>query len=250
MSNPQRLANLEKHLQLLDEKLGELERQAIINADPNRKFQLKKEIEGVILEICKYEQEYWEIYPLELVSIPEGVAEEELGKFQKAFQSCNNVLDWDYPSQLSYLLSEINAKLDNLEQSASVRLKLVIPLIPMLVAYELEIDTERAIYTTWRSLKTFLLKLLNSHDIVQVKNNRIRSSSQTILWQDISRNINYSSRSLSLLKGKFYDLLIKIDEQNQPILITAEDVEEWLEDIELAEKQIQEIKQNINKKEN
>jgi len=51
-----------------------------------------------------------------------------------------------------------------------------------------------------------------------------------------------------LLKGRFYDLLIRIDEQDRPVSITTEDIEEWLECIEVIEKQIQEIKQNINKK--
>lgn len=66
---------------------------------------------------------------------------------------------------------------------------------------------------------------------------------------NISRHLNYSSRSLSSLKKKFYDFLIRIDEQNQPIMITAKDIEDWLKEIELTEKQIQVIRQNLNKRE-
>jgi hypothetical protein len=246
MTNSQRLANLERHLQLLYEKLGVLERQTIIDADPSRKFQLNNEIQEAILEICKYEQEYWEIYPLELFIIPEDTAEEELRKFQKAFTSWNNMLDSVCPPQLSHLLGEINARLDNPEQRASARLKLVLPLIPMLASYELETDRSGVVYITWRSIRSFLVKLLDSPDSLRSQENSKGISSQTRL--DISRSTNYSNRSLSLLKGKFYDLLIRIDEQDRPVSITTEDIEEWLECIEVIEKQIQEIKQNINKK--
>lgn len=77
----------------------------------------------------------------------------------------------------------------------------------------------------------------------------LQTSSNTTPGANINLNLNYGSRSLSSLKSKFYDLLIKIDEQNQPVIITAEDIEEWLKDLELAENQIQEVRKNIAKKE-
>jgi hypothetical protein len=77
----------------------------------------------------------------------------------------------------------------------------------------------------------------------------LQTSSSITPGANISLNLKYSSRSLSSLKSKFYDLLIKIEEQNQPVMITAENIEEWLKDLELAENKIQEITKNINKRE-
>ncbi|MEG3440076.1 hypothetical protein V0288_23305 [Pannus brasiliensis CCIBt3594] len=159
MNNDQRLADLEKNLQISYKKLGEFERQLIIKSDPSVRFQLQQEIEEDILpKILEYEREYWEIYPLEAVVIPETEARSELDRIQKAVKSLDNRPSEDYKPELIALLNEINTKLDDLNQVASAKLKLVVPLIPMLASYELEMDTEGVIYKTWRSLQRLLGK--------------------------------------------------------------------------------------------
>jgi hypothetical protein len=66
----------------------------------------------------------------------------------------------------------------------------------------------------------------------------LNTSSKT----DVDRHLNQSGRELSLLKSKFYDLLISIDEQNQSAIITVGEIEEWIKTLEVVEEQIKEIR--------
>jgi predicted membrane-bound spermidine synthase len=61
----------------------------------------------------------------------------------------------EYPPELLLLLQEIRAKLDDLDRSASAKLKVSLPLIPMIASYELEMDTEGVMYKTWKSIARF-----------------------------------------------------------------------------------------------
>lgn len=58
-----------------------------------------------------------------------------------------------YPPQLISLLQDIRAKLEDLDKSASAKLKIVLPLIRAIASYELEMDTEGLMYKTWSVIK-------------------------------------------------------------------------------------------------
>lgn len=62
------------------------------------------------------------------------------------------------------------------------------------------------------------------------------------LKKDIGQHLHQSGRGLSSLKIKFYDLLIKIDDCDQPATITAEEIKEWLKTLEVVEEQIKNIR--------
>lgn len=69
MSDRQRLADLKELIELLYEKLGEFERELIVNASTPAKFELKQRIRREILpDIRRYEGEYWELYPTEAMT--------------------------------------------------------------------------------------------------------------------------------------------------------------------------------------
>lgn len=116
---------------------------------------------------------------------------------------------------------------------------------------------------TLEKVERVLVTIITCSDLGQVKQKPDElkpiisaniASSQEILFQsklktNIRLKLSYSGLSLSKLKEKFLNLLIKIDEQNQSVIITAEDINEWIEDIELAENEIQKIRKIINKKE-
>jgi hypothetical protein len=71
---------------------------------------------------------------------------------------------------------------------------------------------------------------------------KVSLSSNTSSKTDVDRHLNQSSRELSLLKSKFYDILISIDEQNQSARITAGEIKEWIKTLEVVEEQIKEIR--------
>ena len=152
--NRQRLADLEDLLELQYEKLGEFEKDLALNASTPAKFELKQRIKREILpDIRRYEQEYWELYPMEDFVIPEDEAASQLVQVGQAVTSLEQGSFAEYPPEMFTLLQEIRARLDGLERSASAKLKVAIPLIPAIASYELEMDTEGLMYKAWRKLK-------------------------------------------------------------------------------------------------
>ena len=153
MSERDRLNDLKDILELLYEKLGEFEKELIINANTPAKFELKQRIKREILpDIRKYETEYWEIYPQEAIVISDEEAENQLVKVEEAVTSIKQIPSSTYPSELISLLQEIRDKLDE-DKAASAKLKVVIPLIPAIASYELEMETEGLMYRTWMRIK-------------------------------------------------------------------------------------------------
>ena len=152
--NRQRLADLENLLELQYEKLGEFQKDLGFNASIAAKFELKQRIKREILpDIRRYEQEYWELYPMDEVVIPEDEAASQLVQVGQAVTSLEQGSFAEYPPQMLGLLQEIRARLDGLDSFASAKLKVTIPLIPAIASYELEMDTEGMMYKTWRKLK-------------------------------------------------------------------------------------------------
>ena len=152
--NRQRLADLEDLLELQYEKLGEFEKDLALNASTPAKFELKQRIKREVLpDIRRYEQEYWELYPMEDFVIPEDEAASQLVQVGQAVTSLEQGSFAEYPPGMFALLQEIRARLDGLERSASAKLKFAIPLIPAIASYELEMDTEGLMYKAWRKLK-------------------------------------------------------------------------------------------------
>lgn len=153
MSDRARLDDLKDNLNLLYEKLGYFEKDLIINANTPAKFELKQRIKREILpDIRKYETEYWELYPQEAIIISDEEAETQLVKVEEAVTSIEQIPSSTYPLELISLLQEIRDKLDE-DKAASAKLKVVIPLIPAIASYELEMETEGLMYRAWKKLK-------------------------------------------------------------------------------------------------
>ncbi|NCQ68914.1 MAG: hypothetical protein GPJ27_09900 [Microcystis aeruginosa L111-01] len=116
------------------------------------KQRIKKEI---LPSIRSYEAEYWQIYPEERIHFSEEEANGQLLKIESSISSISTIPKSDLSSQLIYLLQDIQLKLKQ-EKTASGKLKVVIPLIPMIASYELEVETEGYMYKTWMALKRLI----------------------------------------------------------------------------------------------
>lgn len=153
MSDRQRLAYLEDNLEILYEKLGEFEQELIISSSKPAKFELKQRIKREILpNIRRYEAEYWEIYPKEAIIISDEEAASQLVKVEQAVESIDRI-SLTFDPELIPLLQDIRAELEEQNKAASAKLKVVLPLIPMIASYELEIETEGLMYKAWKSIK-------------------------------------------------------------------------------------------------
>ena len=154
MSDRQRLQDLEKNLQILYEKLGDFEQELIITAHAPTKFELRQRIKREISpSIRRYEAEYWELYPQEAILISEEEAATQLVRVEQAVEAIERIPQTEYPDKLMELLEDIRTKLDEGDKAASAKLKVALPLIPLIASYELEMDTEAMMYKTWKSLK-------------------------------------------------------------------------------------------------
>jgi hypothetical protein len=138
-----RLSQIEKNLELLQEQLGGKE-EALIRAPQEEKIRIKQQIRELRKEIREQEENYWLVIAQQTktVEIPEQEAEiivaeivEEVGQIEVQRQ---------YPDEVVQILQEIRDKLNQPGETAAAKLKAVISSIPPFIgiSYEAELDTE------------------------------------------------------------------------------------------------------------
>ncbi|MUH01657.1 hypothetical protein F7734_59160 [Scytonema sp. UIC 10036] len=154
MSDYNRLNDLKDILDLLYERLGEFEKELMFSSNKPANFDLKQRIKREILpNIRKYETEYWELYPQETIIISDEEAETQLVRVEQAVVSIEQMPSITYPSELISLVQEIRDKLEKQDKAASAKLKVVLPLIPAIVSYEMDMETEGLMYKAWEEIK-------------------------------------------------------------------------------------------------
>jgi hypothetical protein len=99
MYNHQRLADLEDTIKRLYDRLGYWQKElAIIPPGSDKKFEIQQRIKRELLpEISGYEKEYWELYPMEEVVIPEDEAASQLVQVEQAVTSLEQGSFAEYP---------------------------------------------------------------------------------------------------------------------------------------------------------
>jgi hypothetical protein len=157
-----RLSQIEKNLELLQEQLGGKE-EALIRAPQEEKIRIKQHIREVRKEIREQEENYWQVLAQQTktVEIPEQEAEvivaeivEEVGQIEVRRQ---------YPDEVIQILQEIRDKLNQPGATAAAKLKGVISTnFPFVgISYEAELDTENFLqqhFPTFRKLIKVLAK--------------------------------------------------------------------------------------------
>lgn len=158
-SDRTRLNDLEDILKLLYEKLNSFERELTITSNSAFKFELRQRIKREILpDIRRYEAEYWELYAQEAIVITNDEAESKLDQIAQAVESLESISNTSYPEELLSLLQDVRANLEESNKSASAKLKLVLPLIPVIASYELEMEAKDFVYNTWEGIKKMIRK--------------------------------------------------------------------------------------------
>ncbi|MBH8577064.1 hypothetical protein I8752_29600 [Nostocaceae cyanobacterium CENA369] len=156
MNDQARLNDIKEILEILYEKLGYFQKELTI-ASQSANFELKQRIKREILpDIRKYETEYWELYPKEAIIISDEEAESQLVEVEQAVDSIEKTSSNNDSSELIPLLHTIRDKLDKQDKTASAKLKLVLPLIPAIASYELEMETEGLISKVLKTVRSKL----------------------------------------------------------------------------------------------
>jgi hypothetical protein len=157
-----RLSQMEKNLELLQEQLGGKE-ETLIRSPQEDKIRIKQQIRELRKEIREQEENYWQVLAQQTktVEIPEQEAEiivakivEEVGQIEVQGQ---------YPDEVLQILQEIRDKLNQPGPTAAAKLKGVISSIPPFVgiSYEAELDTENFLqqhFPTFRKWAKVLAK--------------------------------------------------------------------------------------------
>lgn len=147
----QRLADLEYLLELDYEKLAEHEQELSMTASPNVRNEAKQRIKRDIMpRIRKNEVEYWCL--LRQFANGSEIAEPEAqNAIATIVQDAEIIQAKPMPNEVLQKLQEILDKLN--EPGTAAKAKFAVNVIPGVLAYEFELDTENALRQAFRPLK-------------------------------------------------------------------------------------------------
>lgn len=153
-----RLADVEQILKWKYETLGDVERDLAMTVDPFAKNAIKLRVrEEVLPEIRKYEKEYWRLLAqganLDCYQITEADANNAITEVVQEVDQIEASYNEVYPRDLMLLLLEIRDKLNEPGRPAAAKMKLAVPLIPGVLAYEAELDTEITLKKLFQSVR-------------------------------------------------------------------------------------------------
>lgn len=156
MTLSSRLAAAEKVLELRYETLNDAKKRLAITDDILAKTALRQRIrEEVLPELRQCETEYWNILAQEAGSftVEEVEARNAIVEVVGEVEQIQNQPATNYPDELMRLLREIRDKLNEPGTPAAAKAKLALPLIPGILAYEVELDTENTLRKVWQPIK-------------------------------------------------------------------------------------------------
>ena len=139
------------------EKLNEFQKEIAITASAPTKFELRQRLKREVLpDIRMHVVEYAELLAegANPVLIPEADAEKVLVEVVQAVEHIERASPADRSDELTRLLTDIREKLDDPGKAAAAKLKIALPIIPLIASYELEMDTEAFMVKAWRRVKS------------------------------------------------------------------------------------------------
>ena len=151
-----RIKHLEELLEIKYEKLSEFEKELAITASPAQKFELRQRLKREVFpDLRKHEVEYAQLLAqhADQAAIPPQKAEAVLAEIQHAVEQIEQ-LPAAPPDEVKQLLADVRKKLDDPGKAAAAKLKVTLPIIPLIVSYEMELDTEGFLTQAWRGLKS------------------------------------------------------------------------------------------------
>ncbi len=161
-----RLAKLEKTLELWYEQLDEAEQDLPMTTTPRERTAIKQQIrERILPELRKCEAKYWEALTQEARSC--AVAEVDAGnaiiEVVQEVELIENQPNANYPNELMQKLQEILDELNKPETPAAAKAKLALPLVPGILSYEVELDTESSLRRAFQPIRRLFKEALEKN---------------------------------------------------------------------------------------
>jgi SMC interacting uncharacterized protein involved in chromosome segregation len=156
-----RILQIQNQLKLLYEQLNDLEEAKILAAEED-KARLQQRTDRKLKEIREKEKDYVRELSEEMKRhhLPEEIAELLVDEFASEIELLQS-----HSGDMRLILQEILQALRKPGISAAAKLKVAIPLVPGIIAFELEGDAERAVrqlFPTFEKLQKLLNKEVTS----------------------------------------------------------------------------------------
>ncbi|MEH1853214.1 MAG: hypothetical protein V7L11_16440 [Nostoc sp.] len=161
MSLSRRLADVEKTLEYWYETLGSMEKDFAKTYDARAKIAITQQIRDDILpQIRKFEAEYWQLLRQFAPSceVEEVDARNAIVHVVQEVELIENKPSIHYSDEFMQLLLEIRDKLNEPGMPASAKVNLALPLIPGILSYEVELDTENALRRALQPIRELFRK--------------------------------------------------------------------------------------------
>ncbi|MEG4318840.1 MULTISPECIES: hypothetical protein [unclassified Microcoleus] len=166
MPPSQRLADLEKALELRYETLGKVKKRLAMTDEFFAKNAIELRIrEEVLPELRQCKAEYWELLAEEVrtceVEVAEVDASYALVEVVPKIERIVNQSSTKYPDELMQKLQEILYKLNEPKTPVAAKLKAALPLVPFIMNYELELDTEILLRRVFERMRQLFKKAID-----------------------------------------------------------------------------------------
>ncbi|WP_414580785.1 hypothetical protein [Scytonema sp. PCC 10023] len=151
-----RLIDIDEILDLRYEILTKAEKRLAIVDDIFAKISIEQRIrEEIIPELRKYEAKYWQLLSQEAHShvIAELNARNAITEVVRELEMIEKKPSMNYPDEFMRLLLEIRDKLNESGKPAAAKVKLALPLIPGILSYEVELDTESSLRRAFQLIR-------------------------------------------------------------------------------------------------
>jgi hypothetical protein len=151
-----RLVDLEETLDSLYETLGEAQKRFAYANDIFEKNSIKQRIRKEVLpELHHVESQYWEALAQEArtCEVAEVDASYAIVEVVPEVEIIANQPSTNYADEFMQLLLEIRDKLNEPGTPAAAKLKAALPLVPGLLSYEVELDTESSLRRAFQPIR-------------------------------------------------------------------------------------------------
>lgn len=157
-----RIQQLEEQLSVWQEKLHEFEMEIPKAEGPNAIFSIKQRIKNEIYpSLSRINKEYVSLLASAASNLPvtEEEAEPIVAELVQVIENNSNQLSKYHDVQQQ--LQEIRAAIADQNKSATAKLKVTLPLVPLVANYELDLDTEKFLTQIWGKIRGLLRKKVN-----------------------------------------------------------------------------------------
>jgi dsDNA-specific endonuclease/ATPase MutS2 len=166
MNPKQRLADLEEILDSLYETLGNAQKRRAFANDVFEKDGINQRLRKEVLpEISKNEMEYWKLLEQEASTgeVAEADASQAIVEVVPKVAQIVNTSNTKYPDELMQKLQEILDTLNEQERPATNKLIAALPVIPGIISYQLEIDTEISLKMVFEGIRQLVTNAIKKN---------------------------------------------------------------------------------------